>query len=276
MRRNILFYLLIFLFTFSCAVFAQAEQQLPLPVPKIRSDLKLRQLGQLAKEKEAGEFTGRLGYHDWGKDKRLIFHGQDGLGYIIEGDMTEKLKDVLFQLGENNLVCLKAYKAKGHTIHCRHSYDFDAKGNRKEDTVCLKYGSLEVFEIISQALSDQELPPLPRDSEAEAEARSRNSHEQFSLTGGQKSVLSQYKGTIKKVNLKSPIKSVVIVPDASSARAEEITLLLTANTRVAKRLSKDKGLALDAYSLKKGQKVLVIYSHDDFNGEALNVTVIDD
>lgn len=259
---------------FICTVFmslAIAEQPY-IPEPKAKAEDSL--IRQLGKEKDAIEVTGRLESEVWGEEEALIMHSQDASTYIIEGGLTEKLKDLLFELGEKNLISLKGYKTGKASVECKHSYRFDPEGNKKAETRCFKYENLEVLEIINSGRSEEEMPQAKRDAQEEARAQASALYSDMSRdVAARGGAIIQYEGTVKEINIKSPIKSMVVNSKDKEAKLRQLTLLLTANTRVAKEVNKEKGMGLDIKALKKGQKVVVVYSRDGFNCEALNITI---
>jgi len=267
MKKNILAVFFITLF----AVTAYSQKS-SIPTPKTREDTLIRQWGE---EKDSVIISGRL--HSENKKQDLILRSREGDTFLLTGDKVDALKQILSDLGEKNLVTVKGYKDKTHSIKCSHSYKFDPEGAKQAETVCIRYIHLKVLEIQDQALSEEQMPEPKRDLEEEKIARESTVYKEFSqdLASSSTGMIAQMDAVISQVNLKSPIKSITVQNQDKSAPNKKLTLLLTQDTKVAKSVDREKGLGLDVKALKKGQTVMIMYSIDEFNAEALLITIKD-
>lgn len=216
--------------------------------------------------------SGRLVLEKHGEEEWLALRSKDAEAYFIKGELVRKLKDLLLDLGEYNLVTVSGKQDGSSNVSCRNTYQFDAEGNRKIETQCIRYYNLEVTKIIDTKKSDEEIPAPKRDIEEERKARS------FALSQLQKEGLVQIvtkEGTISSINLRSPIKTIEITYQDKDNQLRKEVLLISPNTRIAKKnIADDKEpMYLSVNSLQSGQKVTAVYSRDERKSEALFITI---
>lgn len=224
------------------------------------------------KEIESISVVGRLTLEKHGEGEWLILHGKDTITYTIKGDLAEKLKDLLLNLGETNLVSVNGNKNKlPGTLHCSRSYRFDDEGNRIMDTRCISHYDLEVTQIIEAKKSDEEMPPPKRNVSAEQEAKRTALRPHQGLTP---TVIGEIQGTISSVNLKSPLKTVEITNQDLNNPLRKIVLLINSSTRIVKKLGDEEAIPTSARTLRKNQKVVAQYARDEFKNAALFITVL--
>ncbi|RKY31473.1 MAG: hypothetical protein DRP74_04750, partial [Candidatus Omnitrophota bacterium] len=132
---------------------------------------------------------------------------------------------------------------------------------------------LRPTKILFSSQSEEAMPAPKREAEEEAKmlARSQGQDEKFVP------MIPEYiKAKIKSINLKSPVKTMVIISREKDIPRREITLLLTTNTRVFKNMPKEKEpLLISEKMLKRGQKVNVVYHSEEFQKEALSIMLLE-
>jgi len=221
--------------------------------------------------------TGRLSLKLRGDKEELTFLTREGDSYYIKAGLIEELKDILSNLGEDNLVTLTGKKDGAYDVSCRNIYKFDAEGNRMIDTLCIRFYHLEVSKIIDAEKSDERLPAPKRDIEEEKRARaSALSHiQQQALIATR---MEEVRGRLIALNLRSPIKTMEVAFLDKDNQELTRSLLLTSSTRVAKRgLDGEEPMYISVNALRVGQEVNVIYSwdsRDERKNEALFITIM--
>ena len=219
------------------------------------------------------QVTGRLALEKQNAEELLILHSADGLSYILTGELKEQLKNSWLELGEKNLASLSGTLGEKDRLYCEEisSYEPDETGERKlkSDAVCIRYLFLDVSQIISTAKSEEIMPPPKRETEAEERLKQKKSKTM------PYAIIGEIYGNISEASLNSPIKSITVVNQNKNSPIRELTLLITSDTRVAKRNSGDDNpYNLAVTSLKTGQKVAAMYSKDDLKASALTVTIL--
>ena len=212
--------------------------------------------------------SGRLTLEKPGKVDRLIFHSKEANAYVIKGELTEKLKALLLDLGEDNLVTLTGKQDGSYNVSCRNTYHFDAEGNQKIETRCIRYYNLEVTKIIETKKSDEEIPPPKRDIEEERKAR-------ISLRQTRGLILrGEIEGKISSLNLRSPIKTMEVTYRDKDNKLINKVFFLTSNTRIAKKgLDTEEPMYLSINSLRVNQEITLIYARDERKSEVLFITI---
>jgi len=255
----------VFIFLLSIVISSaqEAKEKAAIPEPQQREDIGLRKLEE---EINSISVSGRLALSQE-KEGNIILQGKDAKAYLLEGELLEQLKNLLGELGEKNIVTLKGLPTDSYNVICNNAYKTDAEGKRILETQCLRYYHLKVNQIVEANISDENMPPPERDLEAE------RSTKQSSLLPRQSII--QIKGKISALNLiRSAVKTVEITFNDKDNQVIKKTLLLSQNTRVAKK-NADTGepLYLNIDSLKVGQEVAVGYSRDESKSEALFITI---
>lgn len=216
---------------------------------------------------------GRLVLERRGEKEWLVLQAKDAKTYLIKGGLVEKLKSLLRDLGKDNLVAVTGKQDNSYNLSCRNIYKFDSRGNKIIDTQCIRYYHLEVTQILEAKKSEEVMPPPKRDVEEERRTKmSALSHlHQRSLMQTQ---IREIRGKINSLNLKSPIKTVEVSYRDKDNQVIDKVLLLTSNTRVAKKkLDNEKPMYVSVNSLKADQEVAVIYARDERKAEALFITI---
>lgn len=215
--------------------------------------------------------TGKVDLERHGEEEWLILHDRDGETYHIKGELVGKLKGLLLDLGEYNLVTVTGKQDGSYNVSCCNTYKFDSKSNRIIDTQCIRCYHLEVTQIIEAKKSDEEMPSPKRDVEEERKARIS------ALSQLQKEGLIQMgeiEGKVSSLNLRAPIKTLEVTYLDKNNQLIKKVLFLTSNTRIAKKgLDSEEPMYLSINSLKVGQEITLIYSRDERKTEALFITI---
>lgn len=215
--------------------------------------------------------SGRLALEKNGEET-LVLHSKNAKTYIIKGGLAEKLKSLLLDLGESNLVTVTGKRDGSSRVSCHNSYKFDAKGDKIMESLCIRYYNLVVTEIIETTKSDEEMPPPERDI-AEEEKAMKSTLSQLQKEG--LAQILEIRGKIMSLNLRSSIKTVEVSYRDKHNQPLSAVLFLTNNTRVAKKnIADDKEpMYLTENSLREGQEITAIYSRDQRKAEALFITI---
>lgn len=221
--------------------------------------------------------TGRLRLEVLGKKETLLLYGTDEKAYIIKGNFTDLLKNILNELGENNLISVIGKTRSGfYDVSCRNRYKFE-DDKRKVDTECIRYYHLLVTKIVDTQTSEEAVPAPKRDELEEARAF-KSILELIRQEETEKIPIKTLEGEIKSINLKTPIKTIVVSYSDKEGKKKEKSLILTRNTKVGKKklaVSKIE-IVLDIYALKVGQKVYIEYLSDKNRSEALFITLLNE
>ena len=218
---------------------------------------------------------GRLGLEKHGEEEWLVLHSKEAETYLVIGNLREKLKNYLIELGQNNLVSVIGKGDKEGSpavISCKNKYGFDRKGEKIIDSQCIRYYNLEVVQIAEAKKSDEEIPPPKRDTAEEAKAKKLASA-QFKKEGLTQIV--EIQGTISKLNLRFPIKTIEIKHRDKDNQEIKSVLLIGPNTTIAKRsdVADKEPMHLSRNALRVGQEVNVVYSRSELKSEALFITI---
>lgn len=216
---------------------------------------------------------GRLSLEKHGESEWLVLHAKNAETYQITGNLGEKLKDSLLELGEKNLVFVTGNQDGKYNIACEriYSYKDNKQGERelKIDTKCIRYYNLEVSQILFAKKSDEEIPPAKRDSEEERKAANNLTRQTLS-----RPVMGEIYAKITSINLKSALKTVEAANRDKNSPIEKITLMITADTHIAKKMGEaQEPVSLKAEALKAGQEITAVYSKDEFKTEAIYITI---
>lgn len=250
-----------------------ADKAKGIPEPQIREDIGIR---KLADEIDTISVSGRLVLKPGKKQDKLLLHSQDAKTYLIKGELVEKLKNLLLDLGENNLVSLAGVRHGLYDISCRNAYSFDSEGKKTIDTQCIRCYHLKVTQISEAKVSDEKMPPAERDAEEEKKTRiSVLSHlQQQDLMQMRR---GEIKGKVSSLNLRSPVKTLEVNFRDKDNQLINKTFLLSSNTRIAKGSADNtEPIYLTLNSLRTGQEVAIVYLQDERKTEALFITIIND
>lgn len=221
-------------------------------------------------QKQVISVWGRLTLETHGQDKWLILQAKNTEAYFIKGGLVEKLKQLLLDLGRENLVFLTGNKEDRGRLSCEKQYHRDDLGRLKDISAkCIRYNELEVTSILKAKKSSEYIPPPKRDTQEERKLIAGIREE------GLPPVFGEIKGVVTAVNLKSPIKTVEIENLNKDSPLKKITLIVSAaSTRVAKKIGKEEAIGLGVEGLKAGQEIMASYVRDEFKTEALLITII--
>jgi len=216
---------------------------------------------------------GRLKLEPREKGERLVLYGKDRKVYIIYGEFEELLKSSLLDLGEDNLVSVSGIPRKEYDTVCKTKYGFGPQGERTLDTQCIRYYYLKVTQINEAKKSDEEIPPPERDVKEEEKAR-KSALDRIYRKSITDLTIRSIEGKITSLNLRSPIKTVKIRSQIKKERFRDKVLLLTSNSRLAKKIvGTEEPMFLDFNSLRVGQRVYIEYIEDEYKPEALFITI---
>lgn len=244
---------LLILFVFTTLAYSQTETR-PLHERPIISVL-----GRLSIEKH--------GQEDW-----LVLHAKNAETYHLTGNLQDKLKNSLLDLGEENLFFVTGKQDGSSSVSCTRSYKYETKkkGQRelKTDSQCIRYYNLEVTDMLFAKKSDEKIPLPKRDIEEEKRLSQ--------IPGPQPlipPIIGEIYGKISALNLKSPIKTVEVTNRDKDSPMKKLTLVISPDTRIAKNIGKQEPMALPKEALKDGQEVTAVYSRSEFKAEALFITI---
>ncbi len=217
--------------------------------------------------------VGRLVLEKHGKDEQLLLHSKDAQAYLIIGNLKEKLKNLLLELGKDNLVSLTGKQSGKSNISCErtHKYEYNERGERelKTETKCIRYYLLQPTQLLEAKKSDEEIPPPKRDTEEE---KNMLWLEGIDKPVSAHTIIGEIYGVVSSVNLRTPIKTVEIANRDKNNPLKRITLVISPVTRIVKKIEEEP-MALSANALKAGQEVTAVYSRDEFKSEALFITI---
>ncbi|MFA5099516.1 MAG: hypothetical protein WC547_01345 [Candidatus Omnitrophota bacterium] len=207
-----------------------------------------------------------------GQTQQLILNAIDASAYIITGDLFDPLQKIAQQKTGINLVTITGVRSRSSSLTCERSTKYENKddGTREQitDVVCIPYFYLDARAIVSVAESDQPMPPAKRDAAAESSMISRASQTNIAPPA-----IGEIYGTITACNFKASVKTIEVRNRDSQSPMKSITLLITSDTRVVKRIGKSEPAGISPDTLNAGQHVTVIYSLSEERTNALFITV---
>lgn len=216
---------------------------------------------------------GRLALEKHGEEEWLVLHAKNAETYLIKGNLTEKLKNLLLELGEDNLVFVTGNQDGRSNVSSERSYryEYNDEGERvlKIDVKAIRYYYLDVTQILFAKESDEAIPPPKRDIEEERRLMASKG-----VQGLEPLIRGELYGKITSVNLRAPIKTIEITNRDKSSPLKKMSLIISSNTRVARKLGEQEEImALSPKALKRGQEVTVVYSREGVKNEALFITI---
>jgi hypothetical protein len=224
------------------------------------------------KEPSVISVEGRLSTEQHGQEEWLVLHAKDAKTYLVKGDLKEELRNKLLELGTDNLVSVTGNQDARSNVSCEQSYQYESKEKGKQElkvsTKCIRYYNLEVTQVIFAKKSDQDLPPPQRDI-AEERRLTKGLGQQPLLSP----IIGEIYGKITAVNLRSPIKTLEVTNLDKNSPLKNITLVVSPDTRIAKKIGQEEPMGLRPDALKVGQKVTVVYSKGELKTEALFITI---
>ncbi len=232
--------------------------------------------GQDGHATDAGLYaiSGRVSVQKQGTDEWIVLHGRDAKAYLITGPLREELHKIALEKNGHALVSLQGTLTGEHTASCEHTSTI-ASGDEGEkirttDIRCIKYSYYEAFSIVSVEESDEQLPPLQRDAQIEsATARYGNAP-----PAAFSEVMGEIYGVIKACNTRAAVKTLEIANADAQSPLRSLTVILTSETRITKRIGGADPAPLLPQNLRPGQRVTVVYSRNEFRSKALYITVI--
>ncbi len=232
--------------------------------PKRRGDIGLR---KLADEIDTISVVGRLKLEPGEKEDLLVLHGKDSTMYRVIGELVEKLKSVLLDLGVDNLVSVTGVKHGDFDLACHNAYKFDSEGKKIIESRCIRYYILKVTKINEAKKSDEKMPPPEIEAQKALGALSPLQSQGLVQMG-------ELEGKISAINLRTPIKTVEVTYPDKDGRLINGNFLLTSRTRIARStLEGEEPIYVSINSLEAGQKVTLVYSRDERQTEALFITI---
>lgn len=255
----ILWIVCFFMGTFFCLSYGQEQSITPEPEVKERVGLE-----KLREQLSTISVLGRLTQDTQLSKEALFLTSKDAKTYIIKGELVDKLKQILLDLGENNVVSLTGLQDGRHEIICRNTYSFDKKHRAVAESRCIRCYHLTVRQIIETKTSNEEFPALERDRAEEDRVK------KMALSGPSPITPSGLIQTVSRdviitnVNLKSVIKTIGIKFMDKDGQFHEEILLVSPQTQFLKlQKTGDKtSLPVSINALQPNQKVSVVYAID--------------
>ncbi|MDD4940486.1 MAG: hypothetical protein PHS64_05255 [Candidatus Omnitrophica bacterium] len=218
--------------------------------------------------------SGRL-YLEGSPDKgeRLILHGVDQKAYLISGALAGQLLDIARQKKDLNRVELTGVLDPVKTIRqceTRNDLAYNDKGEQiiNRTASCIRYYHFEPRTIVSCIDSNAVLPELIHDTQAETHARASPP-----VNDLKPAMIGEIYGTIRQVNLRSPVKTVEIRNSDHKSDLKSVTVVITAKTRIARVVKGKEPVLMLPENLKTGQPVVVMYDKNEIRTEALSIAV---
>ena len=220
------------------------------------------------------QITGQARVESGEKSEYIYFTELDGKSFQLLGPLSEDLKTKLNKLGEKNLFSLKVTPDGKSSIACEKSqtYKFNDKKERTLDieAKCIRYYHVNIDEIISAQQSDKTAVEPARDVNEEIRMLAKPSatdNSPIPFTTG------EIYGKISKVDLNAPFKSVLITNRDQSDPLKQVSIIITQNTRIVKKIGMAEPLNVLTNSLSVGQEVTAVYARDDLKSEAIFITI---
>jgi hypothetical protein len=216
--------------------------------------------------------TGRVSMQQRGKDNDLILHSTDGTAYLIKGDLTDQLQQIAQKKADVNLVTITGIARGSSSVSCKRTNAVtnmpDGSKAIQTEVRCIRYLHLDARSVVSVAESTRPLPPLKRDSAAESKMLSRAARPDLAPPD-----IGEIYGTITACNFKSAVTTIDVLNIDKKSPLRSITVLITADTKIAKRIGSAKPADITPDRLKPGQRVTVVYSKNDIRADAMFITV---
>lgn len=217
--------------------------------------------------------AGRLYFDKRGTEELLVLHGRDKKAYLVSGALSIQLATIARQKKDAHIVELTGLLDPAKTIrNCdsRNDLKYNDKGEQviNRTSTCIRYFHFEPRIIVSCVDSDAALPELERDTLAEMQMRSSPP------VGDLKpAIIGEIYGTIKQINLRSPLKTVEIKNSDPKSALKSVTVVITAKTRIARAVAGKEPVLMIPENLKAGQPVIVMYDKNEVRTEALSIAV---
>jgi hypothetical protein len=217
--------------------------------------------------------TGRLYLDQHGREDWLVLHSKDRKAYMISGALIDSLTNIVREKKDTNIVTLSGIidpKQTTRSCDSRNDLEYNSQNqkviNRKSS--CIRYYHFDAQTIVSRSDSNETLPALERDTVAEEHMQTAP------LVGDiRPAIIGEIYGTIRQLNLRSPLKTVEIRNTDKNSALKSITVIITGKTRIARAVGNKEPVMLLPQNLKVGQQVVVMYSRDELKTEALSIAV---
>ncbi|MFA5319657.1 MAG: hypothetical protein WBE75_05165 [Candidatus Omnitrophota bacterium] len=218
--------------------------------------------------------TGKVSIEQGKNKERINLTDLQGKSYRLFGELLKDLKTKAIELGDNNLFSLKITPDGKNSLSCEkvQTYTFNNKNEKtlQIEAKCIRSYFAEVNEIVSAGRSDKPTPEPARDTAEE--------HNIIVASASQKSGIIPFTtgeiyGKIGAVDLNSPFKTVLVVNRNTSDALKNISLVITQNTRIAKKIGMAEPINLLPNALAAGQEVTAVYARDELKSEALYITI---
>jgi len=263
MKGKSAFFCFVIISFFSCVLQLSAAENTvnTPPAPPPAKDVQLK-------------ITGKVSVESGQTKEHLYLTDLTGRSYRLYGDLLKGLRSKASELGDKNLFSLKVTPDGKSSISCEkvQTYTFNSKNEKtlQIEAKCVRSYFARVDEIVSAGYTDKPVPEPIRDTTEE--------HNIITASASQKSGIIPFTtgeiyGKIGAVDLNSPFKTVLVVNRNSSDALKQIPLIITQNTRIAKKIGMAEPINLLPNALTVGQEVTAVYARDELKSEALYITI---
>ncbi|MCU0650691.1 MAG: hypothetical protein MUC52_00455 [Candidatus Omnitrophica bacterium] len=216
--------------------------------------------------------SGKIFLQKHGKSEWVVLHAKNSKAYLLIGDLLDNLKAISSDKNPRIIVTLTGSLDGKSNVSCKQqtSVEADAKGNKKTSTKvnCIRYHVFDVLSIDSAAESDETIPaPLP---DVAAGQKALRAAEQAVRKQG---IMGEIYGRIKSCNIQSVPKTIDVQNADRTSPLKSLTVIITADTRIVKKIGQTEPSPLLAENLKPGQRVTVVYTRNEIRSEAMFITV---
>jgi len=226
----------------------------------------------LAAEPAPAIITGKVIIQKHGAEEWLVLYGVDGTAYRLTGDLYSQIKKSSQDIGPDNLISIKGTADGTDTVSCSRKSLFETDKNGKQilktENQCVRYNKFVPSSIISTAQSKKPLPPLIRDTASEAAMTDSSGNSAIKPP-----LIGEIYGVIAECNFRAPIKTIEVSNNDTASPLKKAVLLITANSKIVKKITNSEPMNMSVEYLKTGQKVTVVYSKKELASEALFITV---
>ena len=221
------------------------------------------------------QVSGRVSVEKMQNNKdRIWFTDLQGKSYRLSGELSGELKDKFAKLGENNLFSLKITPDGKYSLSCEktQTYVFNDKNEKtlQVDAKCIRAYFARIDAVVSAKRSDKPGPEPIRDI---AEERNLITSLSSQKPGIIPFTTGEIYGKISEISLNSPFKTLTVMNRDSSDALKKISVIITQNTRIVKKIGAAEPIILLPNALSVGQEVTVAYARDELKNEALYITI---
>ncbi len=194
---------------------------------------------------------------------RIWFTDLQGKSYRLSGELSGELKDKFAELGESNLFSLKITPDGKFSLSCEKTLQVDA--------TCIRAFFARIDAILSAKRSDKPGPEPIRDIAEERNLIVSATPHKSAITNP--FTIGEIYGKISEIALNSPFKTLTVTNRDSSDALKKISVIITQNTRIVKKIGAAEPIILLPNALSVGQEVTVAYARDELKNEALFITI---